>query len=151
MSVALIYEKKQHYHSLKTYIFRGPQVIGQTNIILMNCICLWFLLFVGLLSSSFVIKNWKRVLLGWDQVIDLKNIPFMCPEKHLVSFCSKYWVILPFRSEAFCWVWAEGITLYTSEFILMLPSAVKSFNIHQWPSFFCSHPLCLTDRVLHFR
>ncbi len=63
----------------------------------------------------------------------LQNIPLFYLQKLLGCFCCMFWVISictmkrrPINFAAFGWIWADSISLYTSEFFRLLLSYVTS-------------------------
>lgn len=61
----------------------------------------------------------------------LRNVSFICIEKHLGCFCTLLWVLMIYTvkhcsvSFAACgWIWADSVALHTSQFILPLLSVV---------------------------
>ncbi len=98
-------------------------------------------LFVGLSAFSFVFSKWNA---GRRLTWSLQNIPLFYLQKLLGCFCCMFWVIVHLYYEApsnQLWIWAESISLYTSEFIrLLLSSVMSSLNnsnlvlhhVHRW-------------------
>lgn len=84
---------------------------------------------------SWVFRNWKAPLSGWDQVTDsqLENIDSRAWRRSrdvfalcLRSLCTCCVKLCPVSSTASAWVWAKNLTIYISEFILIpLPTAVS--------------------------
>ena len=76
----------------------------------------------------------KHAQLGWGQDTDLTvdNYSISLPLEALgLFFLSMFWIVIhlyceAISSSAFCWIWAETIALYTTDFILLCLSAVKS-------------------------
>lgn len=88
-------------------------------------------LFVGPSFFSFVFNNWKAGcsvrLRSADRLCYRRTSQFLCLENLLDSFCIIYWVIILLHCEAALgWIWAAIIALYTSQFILLLLTAVTS-------------------------
>lgn len=127
-------------------------------------------LFVGLSASSFVSSKWKTSSIGlgtggwlghWRilHCFTLRSswvVFAVC--FGLLSICTvKHHII---SSAASVWLWADSIALYTSEFILLRPSAVTSSMktsepvqltaLHAHDATITLPPPCLTDEVLCF-
>lgn len=79
----------------------------------------------------------KLKITCWFEIRSLtwqwKNIQFLCFKKLLGYSCSMLWVIIhvhyehcPTSFTVCVWIWAESIVQYTSEFVLLLLSAVTS-------------------------
>lgn len=94
------------------------------------CSCLQFLFVFRSFCLQFCLCNWKAALLGEIRWLTwpLKNIPFSGLEKMLSCSNNKFGVIIhlhcPIGFAKFCL--AEGIDLYSTEFLLILSSAVLS-------------------------
>ncbi len=101
-----------------------------------NAATLGCCLFVGLSAFSLVFNNWKACSIGLRSgrmTWPLKNISFHQWPSHGHVFWSMFRVIIHLHCETvsyqFCtfgWLWVESIALKTSEFILLLLSAVTS-------------------------
>ena len=101
------------------------------------------------------------MLLNWIQV-RWQNISLRCLKKLFGCFRSMFQVIVhlhcPMSSEAFGWIWADNIAWNTSEFILLLLSAVtSSINTREPVPLAAIHahtitlpPPCFTDEVVWF-
>ncbi len=89
----------------------------------------------------------------------LQNIPLFYLQKLLGCFCCMFWLIVhsyyeaPCNQLAFGWIWADSISLYTSEFIrLLLSSVTSSLNTSNPVPLEAMHtaPPCFTNYVVCF-
>ena len=129
------------------------------------CNCLQFLLVLGAFSLQFCLQQVKcmlnRIQVRW-LTWPFYNIP-LCLKKPFGCFRSMLRVICtvkrrPMSSEAFGWIWADNIARNTSEFILLLLSAVtSSINTREPVPLAAIHahamilpPPCFTDEVVCF-
>ncbi len=89
---------------------------------------------MGLSAFSFVFSKLNTCSIGLksgDWLGHCRIIIFFYLQKLLGCFCCTIWVIVQLYSEAppnqlFDWIWADSISLYTSEFIRLLLSSVTS-------------------------
>ncbi len=126
-------------YSLKSGTHRHHQTLGfipGDALPGLYCNCLQFLLVLGAFSLQFCLQQVKCMLnriqvrcLTWP----LHNSPLLSLQKLFGCFCSMLWVIVHLHCEApsnefwsICWIWADNIARNTSEFILLLLSAVTS-------------------------
>ena len=119
-----------HFHMLLVYGSFGP-----------NCCLQWVKIMLMLVEV-----RW----LTWP----LKNITFLCLEKHLHWFCSLIWVIIHLYCEALsCHFWSIWLNLsrqYSHLHFRVQPATSISSHIinkHQWPSSIGSHT-CLTHKTV---
>ena len=93
----------------------------------------------------------------------LENIPLLCINKFLGCFGCMFWVIVhpcyETPPDRFGWIWADSMSLNTSQFIRLLLSCVtSSINTSDAEPLAAMHapaitlpPLCFTDDVVCFR
>ena len=125
-------------------------------------------LFLGHFPFSFVFSKWKTCSMRFrsgDWLGHCITFHFFALKISLVAFavwfrslsiCTVKWH--PMSSEAFGWIWADNIARNTSEFILLLLSAVTSSIITREPVPLATihahtmtlRPPCLTDEVVCF-
>ncbi len=127
---------------------------------------LQFLLVLGAFSLQFCLQQVK-CMLNWIQVRwltwPLHNSPLLSLQNSLVAFAVCFGSLSictvkrrPMSSEAFGWIWADNIARNTSEFILLLLSAVtSSINTREPVPLAAIHahamtlpPPCFTDEVV---
>ncbi len=87
-------------------------------------------LFVALSVFSFVFSEWNAAQSGWDQEIDsacAEYSTFFTFKNSWVAFALCFGSLFictmkhrPINFAAFGWIWAESISLYTSELICLL-------------------------------
>ncbi len=90
-------------------------------------------LFVGLSAFSFIFSEWNAAQSGRDQEIDSAIaehstfLPSKTPGLLLMYVLGHLYYEAPSNQlSAFDWIWADSISLYTSEFIRLLLSSVSS-------------------------
>ncbi len=82
-------------------------------------VCLWIFLPLILSSEMHAQSCWNQEI---DFILPLQNIPLFYLQKLLGCFVQHRPIIFA----PFDWIWAESISLYTSEFIRLLLSSVTS-------------------------
>ncbi len=124
-------------YSLKSGTHRHHQTLGSSLVMLCQASTATVFsscLFLGHFPFSFVFSKWKcmlnRIQVRW-LTWPLHNSPLLSLQNSLVAFAVCFGSLSictvkrrPMSSEAFGWIWADNIARNTSEFILLLLSAV---------------------------
>ncbi len=156
-------------YSLKSGTHRHHQTLGfipGDALPGLYCNRLQFLLVLGAFSLQFCLQQVKcmlnRIQVRW-LTWPLHNSPLLSLQKLFGCFCSMLGSLSictvkrrPKSSEAFGWIWADNIARNTSEFILLLLSAVtSSINTREPVTLAAIHahamtlpPPCFTDEVV---
>ncbi len=156
-------------YSLKSGTHRHHQTLGfipGDALPGLYCNRLQFLLVLGAFSIQFCLQQVKcmlnRIQVRW-LTWPLHNSPLLSLQNSLVAFAVCFGSLSictvkrrPMSSEAFGWIWADNIARNTSEFILLLLSAVtSSINTREPVPLAAIHahamtlpPPCFTDEVV---
>ncbi len=156
-------------YSLKSGTHRHHQTLGfipGDALPGLYCNRLQFLLVLGAFSFSFVFSKWNACSIGFrsgDWLGHCITVHFFPFKNSLVAFAVCFGSLSictvkhrPMSSEAFGWIWADNIARNTSEFILLLLSAVtSSINTREPVPLAAIHahamtlpPPCFTDEVV---
>lgn len=115
-------------------------------------------MFVGLSACSFVFSKWKACSVGLrsGDALVIEEYSTSLPQESLGLLL---WYVLGHYPSTLCtaisfaafgWVWAEIVALYTSEFILILLSAViTSINTSDRIPLAAMHSLAITTSMVH--
>ncbi len=156
-------------YSLKSGTHRHHQTLGfipGDALPGLYCNRLQFLLVLGHFPFSFVFSKWNACSIGFrsgDWLGHCITVHFFPFKNSLVAFAVCFGSLSictvkrrPMSSEAFGWIWADNIARNTSEFILLLLSAVtSSINTREPVPLAAIHahamtlpPPCFTDEVV---